>query len=85
MTNHAVDSCLLTFCREPRPRVCPYTRVPEGEAAHTVVVVNSVGVWAKGCLRGVSSSWRVMTLRFPAALIKIRVPTLVDVEVFPRL
>jgi hypothetical protein len=74
MANHAVDSCLLTSRREPRLRSCPYARAPKGEAAHAIVVVNSVGVWAKGCLRGMSSSWHVMTSRFPAALIKIKVP-----------
>jgi hypothetical protein len=35
---------------------------------------NNIGVWAKGCLWGASSSWRVMTSRFPTALIEIRVP-----------
>jgi hypothetical protein len=55
MANHAVDSCLLTSRREPRPSGCPYARAP-GEATHVVVVVNNIGVWAKGCLRGVSSS-----------------------------
>jgi hypothetical protein len=75
-TNHAVDSCLLTSRREPRPRPrgCLYARAPEGEATHVVVVVNSVRVWAKGCLRSTSSSWCVMTSRFPAVLIEIRAP-----------
>jgi hypothetical protein len=52
---------------------CPYARALEGEATHAVVVVNSIGVCAKGCLRGASSSWHVMTSRFPSAVIKIRV------------
>jgi hypothetical protein len=73
-TNRSVDLCLLTSHREPRPRGCPYARAPKGEAAHAVVVVNNIGVWAKGCLLGVSSSWRMMMSRFPAALIKIRAP-----------
>jgi hypothetical protein len=74
MANHVVDSCLLTSRREPRLRGCPYAQAPEGEVAHAVVVVNNVRLWAKGCLRGTSSSWHVMTSRFPAALIEIRVP-----------
>jgi hypothetical protein len=82
--NHVVDSRLLTLRRELRPTGCPYARAPEGEAPRTVVVVNNVGVWAKGCLRGASSSCHVIMSRFPTTLIKIRVPTLVDAEVFPR-
>jgi hypothetical protein len=82
--NHVVDSRLLTLRRESSLMGCSYARAPEGEVAHTVVVVNSVGVWAKGCLRGASSSCHVMTSRFPASLIEIGVPALVDAGVSPR-
>jgi hypothetical protein len=74
MTIHAVDSCPLILRRMSGLRGCPYDRAPKGEVAHAVVVVNNIGVWAKGCLQGASSSWRVMTLRFPTTLIEIRVP-----------
>jgi hypothetical protein len=72
--NHAIDSRLLILCRMPRLRGCLYTRAPEGEASHVIVVVNNVEVWAKGFLQGALSSWRVMMSRFPATLIEIRVP-----------
>jgi hypothetical protein len=71
---HVADSRPMNLRRIPGPRGCPYARAPEGEAAHAIVVVNSVGVWAKGCLQGASSSCRVMTSRFSTALIEIRVP-----------
>jgi hypothetical protein len=47
--NCAVDSCLLTSHREPRPRPRdrPYARVPEGEATHVVVVVTAPGFGPK--------------------------------------
>jgi hypothetical protein len=41
--DHVVDSRLLTSRREPWPRDRPYARAPEGEAAHTVVVVTALG------------------------------------------
>jgi hypothetical protein len=72
--NCAVDSCLLTSRREPRPRPRgrSYARAPEGETAHVVVVVTALGYGSKGCLRGASSSWHVMMSKFAAALIQIR-------------
>jgi hypothetical protein len=73
---YAVDLRSPTSHREPRqrPRGRSYSRSPKGEAAHTVVVCNSVGVWAKGCLQGVSVSLHGMTSRFPATFIRIRAP-----------
>jgi hypothetical protein len=41
--DRAVDSCVLTSRREPKLRGRPYARVPEGEAAHAVVVVTAPG------------------------------------------
>jgi hypothetical protein len=43
MADHAVHSRLLTSRREPRPRDRLYARAPEGDAAHTVVVVTAPG------------------------------------------
>jgi hypothetical protein len=47
--NCVVDLCLLTSRREPRPRPRDrlYARAPEGEAAHTVVVVTASGYGPK--------------------------------------
>jgi hypothetical protein len=47
--NCVVDSCLLTSHREPRPRSRghSYTRAPEGETAHDVVVVTTLGYGPK--------------------------------------
>jgi hypothetical protein len=47
--NYAVDSCLLTSSKQPRPRLrdCPYARAPEGEATHVVVVVTAPGYGPK--------------------------------------
>jgi hypothetical protein len=42
-TDRAVDSCLLTSRKEPRPGDRPYARAPKGETAHAVVVVTAPG------------------------------------------
>jgi hypothetical protein len=47
---------------------------PRGRGRHAVVVVNSVRLRAKDCIRGASSSWRMMTSRFLAPFIEIRAP-----------
>jgi hypothetical protein len=49
MVHCAVDLRPPISCREPRqrPRGCPYARAPEGEAAHTVVVVTASGYGLK--------------------------------------
>jgi hypothetical protein len=49
MANCADDKCLLTSCREPRPRLRdrPYARAPEGEAAHAVVAITASGYGPK--------------------------------------
>jgi hypothetical protein len=46
---YVVDSCLLTSRREPRQRPSdrPYTRAPEGEPAHAIVVVTAPGYGPK--------------------------------------
>jgi hypothetical protein len=51
MANCVVGSCLLTSRREPRPRVRPYVRAPEGEATHVVVVVTTSGYGPKAAYR----------------------------------